>query len=61
MSFAILPSSCEVFDDYFAEFFTDLTEARDSAFDWSVELSGLPVMVWRLTQGNPIKGMEVVA
>ena len=61
MSFAILPSSCEIFDDHFAEFFTDLTEARDAAFDWSVELQGLSVVIWRLTQGNPIKWMEVVA
>lgn len=61
MTFAVLPSSFGSFDDHAAEFFSDLDTARDVAFDWSAAEAGDKMMIWRLTSGNPIKWMEVVA
>ena len=61
MTFAIQPKSFGTFDQHGAEFAPDLDTARDIAFDWSVDEGGAPMIVWRLTSGNPIAWMEVVA
>jgi hypothetical protein len=61
MTFAIQPAAFGSFDAHSAEFFSDLDSARDAAFDWSVEQHGDPIIVWRLTSGNPIKWMEIIA
>ena len=61
MFFAVQPKYFEVFDDHLAEVFSDINEAKDAAFNWSTEEHGMPMIIWRLTQGNPIKWMEVFA
>jgi len=61
MTFAIQPKNFGTFDQHGAEFAPDLDTARDIAFDWSVDEGGAPMIVWRLTSGNPIAWMEVVA
>jgi len=61
MTFAIQPKSFGTFDQHGAEFAPDLDTARDIAFDWSVDEGGAPMIVWRLTSGNPIAWLEVVA
>jgi hypothetical protein len=49
------------FNDAMVEMFSDFDEANDAAFDWSVEMNGQPVFIWRMTTGNPIKWMKVFA
>jgi hypothetical protein len=61
MTFAVQPKAFGKFDAHGAEFFPDLDSARDAAFDWSIDEGGAPMVLWRLTTGNPIAWMEVVA
>ena len=61
MTFAVQPSSFGTFDPDGCEWATDLDHARDLAFDWSADEGGAAMTVWRLTTGNPIKWLEVVA
>jgi hypothetical protein len=49
--FAILPTDEDFCKDD-AEWFTDLDTAYDSAFDWSVELSGSRVNVYEVRRGK---------
>jgi hypothetical protein len=58
--FAILPESDDfIFED--AEYFDDESKAYDSAFDWSVELSGVPVIVYDATNSKIIPLTKVFA
>jgi hypothetical protein len=61
MTFAVQPASFAQFDEHGCEWATDLDHARDLAFDWSIDEGGAAMIVWRLTSGNPIKWLEVVA
>jgi hypothetical protein len=61
MTFAVQPASFSQFDEHGCEWATDLDHARDLAFDWSIDEGGAAMIVWRLTSGNPIKWLEVVA
>lgn len=54
-------TSTETFSEANAEVFADFADANDAAFDWSVELSGRPVLIWKLTRNQPIKWMKVTA
>ena len=54
-------TSTETFSEANAEVFADFADANDAAFDWSVELSGRPVLIWKLTHNQPIKWMKVTA
>jgi hypothetical protein len=54
-------TSTETYNEANAEVFASFDEANDAAFDWSVELNGRPVIVWKLTRANPIKWMKVTA
>ena len=58
--FAILPTNEDFCKDD-AEWFTDLDAAYDSAFDWSVELSGSRVNVYEVRHGKFNKLTEVFA
>ena len=58
--FAILRTSEDFCKDD-AEWFSDLERAYDSAFDWSVELSGARVNVYEIYNGNFNKLAEVFA
>jgi hypothetical protein len=49
--FAILPTDDDFCKDD-AEWFNDLESAYDSAFDWSVELSGSRVNVYEVRRGK---------
>ncbi len=51
MMFAILPVSDDFCRDD-AEWYTDLEQAYDSAFDWSVDLNGTVVNIYEEYQGN---------
>jgi hypothetical protein len=46
-TFAICPKSEDFLFDMDAEFFTSEEQAIDSAFDWSVELNGDAVSIFR--------------
>ena len=61
MTFAVQPKSFGSFDASGCEWATDLDNARDIAFDWSIDEGGAPMIVWRLTSGNAIAWIEVVA
>jgi len=54
-------TSTETYNEANAEVFARFDDANDAAFDWSVELNGRPVIVWKLTRANPIKWMKVTA
>ncbi len=54
-------TSTETYNEANAEVFASFDDANDAAFDWSVELNGRPVIVWKLTRANPIKWMKVTA
>lgn len=54
-------TSTETFSEANAEIFADFDDANDAAFDWSAELSGRPVLIWKLTRSQPIKWMKVTA
>jgi hypothetical protein len=58
--FAVLPTSSDFCKDD-AEWYTDLEQAYDIAFDWSVELHGDRVNVYEVHQGKFIKVTEVFA
>jgi len=58
--FVILPTD-ESFCKDDAEWFNDLDKAYDSAFDWSVELSGARVNVYEHYAGKLNKIAEVFA
>jgi len=45
--FAILPKSKDFLFDCDAEFFNSKDEAIDAAFDWSVELNGDSIQIFR--------------
>ena len=49
--FAILPTSTDFVKDD-AEWFTDLEQAYDAAFDWSVELGGGQVNIYEQYGGK---------
>jgi hypothetical protein len=49
------------FNEAMAEFFQDFDSANDAAFDWSVEMHGQPVFIFRMMAGKPIKWMKVFA
>ena len=61
MTFAVQPKSFGTFDEWGVEWATDLDHARDIAFDWSADNGGEPMIIWRITTGDPIAWMEVVA
>ena len=45
--------SCPVsFDLIDAQWYDDIDEAKEDALDWSVELSGEKVIVYRAVEGN---------
>jgi hypothetical protein len=58
--FTILPTSGDFCKDD-AEWFTDLEQAYDSAFEWSVELHGATVNVYEHYAGKFKKIAEVFA
>jgi len=54
-------TSTETFNEANAEIFADFADVNDAAFDWSIELSGRPVVIWKMTRTAPIKWMKVTA
>lgn len=54
-------TSTETFDEANAEVFASFDDANDAAFDWSVELNGRPIVMWKVTRNAPIKWMKVTA
>jgi len=58
--FAVLPTSTDFCKDD-AEWYTDLDQAYDVAFDWSVQLSGDRVNIYEVYRGKFIKLTEVFA
>ena len=60
-TFAILPNSEDFIFECDAEFFNSKTKARDSALDWSVELNGTSVKIFRRSFGKWVKLTSVFA
>jgi len=58
--FAVLPTSTDFCKDD-AEWYTNLDQAYDVAFDWSVQLSGDRVNIYEVYRGKFIKLTEVFA
>jgi hypothetical protein len=49
------------FNEAMAEFYDDFNRANDCARDWSVEMHGRPVFIFRMMAGKPINWMKVTA
>jgi hypothetical protein len=49
------------FNEAMIEIFSDFDSARDAAFDWSVELHGRKVIIWKMGTIQPLKWMEITA
>lgn len=49
------------FNEAMVEMFSDFDSARDAAFDWSIELHGQKVTIWKMCSIKPIKWMEITA
>ena len=49
------------FNEAVAEFYDDFDQAKDCAFDWSVEMHGQIVYIFRMMAGKPIRWMAVFA
>ena len=49
------------FNEAMVEFYSDFDRARECAYDWSVELDGRPVYIFRMMAGVPTKWMRMTA
>lgn len=60
-TFAILPRSEDFIFEVDAEFFNSQDQAFDAAFDWSVELNGTSVKLFRRSFGKWVELTSVFA